>query len=305
MSWANLSNANLSDANFDRASLIGANLSCANLEGAAFGRVNFNQANLRRANLRGISGANSFVLLEDETRVFNQELVSFGVNFAGADLSEANLNEASLRGTNFQEANLSLTKLLGTDFSQADLSGANLSGADLNKTLLVGTNFINADFSEVVVRDAIFANVDLSKIEGLDTVRHMGPSIINIETIYFSIGNNSCKGFLEKAGVPSHLIDYIEKTKIPTECLYTPEKISDWINEAKELLEIYEKSILIVKERMALRGAFKEVQDIHELEYYEEMIREIKFKISEYKQHQQNGCPVCAGKAATNRLKDI
>ena len=66
-----------------------------------------------------------------------------------ADLSEANLCWANLRGADLSEANLcwadlSEANLRGADLSEANLRGANLRGADLSEANLRGADL---DFS--------------------------------------------------------------------------------------------------------------------------------------------------------------
>lgn len=53
---------------------------------------------------------------------------------------------------------------------------------------------INPDLREADLREAIigwttFANIDLSTVKGLETVKHLGPSTIGIDTVYLSSGN--------------------------------------------------------------------------------------------------------------------
>lgn len=71
-----------------------------------------------------------------------------GANLCRADLSGADLRGANLRGANLIEADLSGANLRGANLSEADLSGANLSEAFLEE----------ADFSGVIVnsRTAFF-----------------------------------------------------------------------------------------------------------------------------------------------------
>ena len=69
-----------------------------------------------------------------------------------------------------------------------DLSDANLLSADLN--------------------DTVFADVDLSELNGLETVRHNGPSSIGIDTIYKSRGQIP-DIFLRGCGVPDIFIEYM------------------------------------------------------------------------------------------------
>jgi len=64
------------------------------------------------------------------------------------------------------------------DLRGVDLSGADLSDADVRR----------ADFSRAKIGYTILGNVDLSKTKGLETIKHIGPSTIGIDTIYKSEG---------------------------------------------------------------------------------------------------------------------
>lgn len=216
-------------------------------------------------------------------------------NLAKADLSEMVLTRAELGGANLSGANLSWTDLTCTDLSEADLTGAFLRGAGLNETNFSHANLKATDFRGAYMGFTIFGDVDLGIAHGLEDVIHQGPSIIGIDTLQLSRSETS-KIFFQQAGVPPYLLDYIDKTRTPTDCLYTPEQIDNWVNEAKDRLVIYEKNILVVKERMAQKGAFKHVPDVNELEEYERKVEEIRAEIAEWKQHQKKGCPICAGK---------
>ena len=55
----------------------------------------------------------------------------WGVNFAGADLTEASLSSGALQETNFAGANLTGATLLSADLSNADLTGADFTNANL------------------------------------------------------------------------------------------------------------------------------------------------------------------------------
>jgi hypothetical protein len=55
----------------------------------------------------------------------------------------------------------------------------------------------------------IFGDVDLSTVRGLDTIRHHGPSIIGIDTLYRSHGDIH-EVFLRGAGVPEDFMPYIK-----------------------------------------------------------------------------------------------
>src|SRR5436305_1459291 len=104
------------------------------------------------------------------------------------DLSGVFLSGAILRGAILRKAILSRTHLGG-----ADLSGANLSGADL---------------TEALTNSTLFADIDLRSVQGLETIQHLGPSTIGVDTLYKS-GGNIPEAFLRGCGVPNSLIEYL------------------------------------------------------------------------------------------------
>src|SRR5271157_4566394 len=146
-------------------------------------RPDLSQANLSGANLDG-------------AYLFGANLIK--ANLSQANLSAANLVLANLRGSNLQGARIDKAKLTAADLFGADLNGADLSGAQLSKT----------DFSDATLALTVFANVDLSTAKGLDTVRHLGPSTIGVDTIYRSQGKIP-DVFLRGAGLPDEFIAYI------------------------------------------------------------------------------------------------
>ena len=109
------------------------------------------------------------------------------LDLAGADFAAVDLMGANLRGSNLSGADLTGANLFGTRFAAASLSRANLTGALIGSTELV--------------------RVDLSEVIGLDSARHAGPSIIDVETIYRSRGKIP-EVFLRSAGVPEDFIVY-------------------------------------------------------------------------------------------------
>ena len=138
---------------------------------------------------------------------------SVGANLSGADLSGANLrganlSGANLRGANLDGADLSGANLRGANLRGADLSEANLSGANLRWANLHGANLSETDFSEAILGSTVLADVDLSTAKGLETVRHVGPSTIGVDTIYRSQGKIP-EVFLRGAGLPDEFIAYI------------------------------------------------------------------------------------------------
>lgn len=124
-------------------------------------------------------------------------------NLTGADLSYANLRDADLNGANLSRAYLGGVVLWGANLSGANLRRANLSGANLRSATLMRANLMDA-----VVCFTSFGNIDLSLTNGLDNVRHNGPSTIGIDTLYKSGGKIPVE-FLRGCGVPEEFITHI------------------------------------------------------------------------------------------------
>lgn len=144
------------------------------LRGASLGRAELSKANLNSANLRG-------------------------ADLSGANLRDAELSCVDLRAANLGGASLRWTNLEGAKLNNANLTGAILSWANLNST----------DFSYAVAGWTSFIYVDLSRVKGLDSVHHLGPSSITIDTIYRSKGKIP-KSFLSQAGTPESFIAQID-----------------------------------------------------------------------------------------------
>ena len=153
-------------------------------------------------------------------RVRNQDVIP---DLSGTDISDievsgatfvyANLERTGLRTKNFFNMDFRWAILRGADLGNTNLSRANLQGADLSRAHLILTNFLDANMEGVNLTNAtlgwtVFGNNDLSSALGLDTVEHMFPSSIGIDTIYRSEGRIP-SAFLEGAGVPETLIAYI------------------------------------------------------------------------------------------------
>jgi uncharacterized protein YjbI with pentapeptide repeats len=168
-----LHGANLHGANLNRADLSGADLNRADLSGAGLSRADLSEADLSEADLHGVDLSRAYL--------------------TGADLSRADLIEADLSGTDLIGANLH-----EADLSEADLIGAHLNGADLGE----------ANLEQTTIGFTTFADTDLSAVRGLDTVRHLSPSTIGIDTLYASQGNIP-EAFLRDCGVPDSFIEYI------------------------------------------------------------------------------------------------
>jgi TIR domain/Pentapeptide repeats (8 copies) len=135
-----------------------------------------------------------------------------GANLQRADLSwanlfEANLSRADLSGANLIVANLSGANLFEANLSRADLRGANLSGAILSEANLNKANLSEANLSEAIFYETTVSNVDLSTSKNIDSVRHDGPSTIDIRTLQRS--GSLPLAFLRGVGLPDTLIEYL------------------------------------------------------------------------------------------------
>jgi hypothetical protein len=155
------------------AKLVGANLSKANLSYANLSYADFNGADLSKVNLS------------------RSDLSS--ANLSGADLSGANLSKANLRRADFFQAALFQTDLSGTDLFGANLSRANHSEIDMSNARIGWTNF---------------SNIDLRFVKGLNTVEHLGPSTIGIDTLLRSHGDIP-ETFLRGVGLNDTFISYV------------------------------------------------------------------------------------------------
>jgi uncharacterized protein YjbI with pentapeptide repeats len=125
------------------------------------------------------------------------------LDLTGANLTGADLRAASLDGADLREADLS-----GARFHDANLTGANLSEADLSGAELNKTDLSRAIFSGAIIGWTKFVEVNLSSVENLNTVKHRGPSVISIDTLYRS-GGKIPKEFLLGCGVPEQFITFI------------------------------------------------------------------------------------------------
>ena len=178
LSGAFLSEADLPGVNLGRADLRRADLAGAELRGAHLHGTNLTEATLTGANLRGA--------------------YLRGADLTGADLSGTDLLKANLHGSHLHTANLSGAHLNSADLHDSDLTDANLTGVNLH----------DASLNNAVIGFTILGDIDLRNVKGLETVQHVGPSTIGIDTIYRSQGSIPL-AFLRGAGVPENFIEYM------------------------------------------------------------------------------------------------
>ena len=174
---ADLRHANLIEARLANAQLTQADLRGAELASADLSNANVPYADLRDATLTGATLADCELL---------------NANLRKADLTACNLSNADLRGAN-------LTSAVAHD---ATLSQANLIGAELR-----GAEFRNSEWSHATLGNTDLAGADLSGVTGLDTCKHIGPSIIDHRAL--ALAKTLPAAFLEGCGLPDVLIRFL------------------------------------------------------------------------------------------------
>jgi uncharacterized protein YjbI with pentapeptide repeats len=139
----------------------------------------------------------------DLSRVYLRGETLGWTSLGEADFSETNLSEADLSEANLRDANFR-----GTNLREADLSGADLTRANLIRVDFHRAGLRRADLSNATIVRTTFADNDLSEVRGLETIHHLGPSTIGIDTIYKSKGSIP-EVFLRGCGVPEDFILYM------------------------------------------------------------------------------------------------
>jgi uncharacterized protein YjbI with pentapeptide repeats len=147
-----------------------------------------------------------------EAKLFGQDLRSInldgarcirigleGANMAGSRLAGCDLRGGCLRNVNFSGCDLSNSDLRGADIRGADFTGANLQSANLHEARVGDANFANATFGATIL-----TKIDLSHAKSLDTIHHLSPSTLGVDTLHESRSGLS-DVFLRGAGVPEPL----------------------------------------------------------------------------------------------------
>ena len=126
-------------------------------------------------------------------------------NLTGANLSTAILYQAEFFQSCLRDCDLRDSDMRGAKLHDADMRGALFEGANLYRCDFINTRLDGASFGGAYCGTTAFANVDLSEVLGLDSVRHMGPSNIDLLSIAQCTGKLPLR-FLHGAGVPDSLI---------------------------------------------------------------------------------------------------
>lgn len=191
--------ANLERSDFTDAYLFHTVFAESRLQNADFNRANMRQAVLSSSDFTGAS-------LKECVLVNSRALAA---KFCNADLSGARLQYADFRKTDLRGADFSGANLYETDFSEALLEGTVFNGAIITLTRFFDSE-ASAGFKSARMQEAIFENIDLRDAKDLETVIHERPSNIGISTYFRSAGQIPVT-FLENAGVPNELINYLSQ----------------------------------------------------------------------------------------------
>lgn len=185
-------------ANFRGANLREANFSSMDLSGAIFREADLNGAYLLKTKFKGADlYKTSFYIAE-----------AAEADFRDADLRGVDFTRTGLRGAYLSEVDLSGVKLNGANLMQADLTQADLTEANL-----IETDFRGAELTEVVIKNAemgrtILANLDLSSVKGLETVKHLTRSYLDVTTLEKSRGKIP-EVFLRGIGWSDEYIEFV------------------------------------------------------------------------------------------------
>jgi uncharacterized protein YjbI with pentapeptide repeats len=128
-------------------------------------------------------------------------------------LRDATLRNATLRRTSLFRADLRSADLIGADLYKTNLARANLRKASLYRAGFIDANLRGADVNGAFVVSTVFADIDLSEVEGLENIKHYGPSEIGMRTIHRSQGKIP-EVFLRGCGVPEDFIIYARSLSI-------------------------------------------------------------------------------------------
>ena len=183
---ADLSEIDLAGVNLRRSQMVGAKLARSRLTGGNFSGADLTRADLTAAEVSRVnfSGTRLFRAMLSQIR---GEGADFGrAVLQGADLSAAILSEANFVDAELQETDLAGAELLGVNFSHADLDHAN--------------------FERVRCGWSSWNDVDLSRTTGLETIVHLGPGSVGLNTLErsetripteFLRGNGVGQGWIE------------------------------------------------------------------------------------------------------------
>ncbi|ECW5669363.1 pentapeptide repeat-containing protein [Salmonella enterica] len=153
-------------------------------------------------------------------------------NLCGADLRGANLCDANLCGADLRGANLCDANLCGADLRGANLCDANLRGADLRGANLCGANLCDANLCDTNLCDANLCDTNL---RGADLYGADLPDLTFVilgEKYFISITN----GEYVRAGCQNHTVEEWRK--------YSKQEITEM--DGRKALKFYPRLLSII-----------------------------------------------------------
>ncbi|EGW2131809.1 pentapeptide repeat-containing protein [Salmonella enterica] len=153
-------------------------------------------------------------------------------NLCGADLRGANLCDANLCGADLRGANLCDANLCGADLRGANLCDANLCGANLCDANLCGANLCDANLCDTNLRGANLCDTNL---RGADLYGADLPDLTFVilgEKYFISITN----GEYVRAGCQNHTVEEWRK--------YSKQEITEM--DGRKALKFYPRLLSII-----------------------------------------------------------
>jgi uncharacterized protein YjbI with pentapeptide repeats len=210
LTWVEFNDSNLLDVNLVEAQLAGASLresildnasaQKADFSGSSLEYVCFDRANLREASFRGakLQGAS-----------FKHADLGH-CDFRGADLTDVDFSGANVKGANLSCAILNNIKCEDSVFSEAIFTQAQLLDSHI-----ANTDFSEAWFDETEMSQVTFIKCSLSGSFRLETVVHLEPSTMCVDTLF-----KACGGipniFLIQMGIPEQYVEALSQVVAPS-----------------------------------------------------------------------------------------
>jgi len=174
--------------------------------------------NWRREHPNAVLGLGGIQILNQDLSFMDFSSCTLqGSDFSGCKLFRTNFGPNSqrtdggtltVRGlTDLENSKFDDAALDEVDFTDARLKGASFRGARLSRVNFDHAKLEQVDFSDSKIDSVIFSDNDLSSAIGLDTITHLGPSSLGIETIYQS-GATIPDSFMRGCGVFENFITY-------------------------------------------------------------------------------------------------
>jgi uncharacterized protein YjbI with pentapeptide repeats len=164
-----------------------------------------------------LSGANlsgrNFNRESKHPNSINIHVLPPGLDLTSVNLSNADISRSEFVFANFWSADLRSVAAAECEFGVCSLEDADLRGADLSHALIEMVVFSNTQldgcrFTHARIQRLQLANLDLSGVIGLESVVHLGPSSVGLDTILRSRGRIP-RTFLAGCGVPNDILDYV------------------------------------------------------------------------------------------------